>query len=288
MSSLFRRPINSSKLSRSPADEKRDRDVFRASINAAPKPEHNKLVFRYDYRIEDYNFASCIHYGFDGTITKPKIKQIAVGLKRAVSMYKVPRSAYVVGDGLCCLFSVVGLILVVFGMTRQKEVFSGVGFFVCFLIGIVANCVVQWFLDQRLLKREKQIRAFLDIENKALKEKGIKWSTGKYGAYLMLTYTQTDEFFGKTGVVAGCLNQGSIVLNTEAGARLVGGDGPAEMENGSDQPQPRVVIQTRDGRLASRYQPPTSAKLEPPTANPRDAGTKDSLAEMTNNIVISS
>ena len=199
--------------------DKRDKDWLQATINSAPHSRYNKLVFCYDYQLGDYDILKSINYGFYGDITKQEIEKVIVGLKRTVSMYKVPKSGYAVGDDLFCLFGFFGDVLVVVGILAQKWAVSLGGFFACVFLGIVANCLIRNCFYQRLLRREKQIKAFLDRENRKLKGKKIEWITGDFGAYLVLVY-DGPEYFLEGRRVGLQPTQTRLVLNTEVDVKL--------------------------------------------------------------------
>ena len=117
----------------------------------------------------------------------------------------------------------------VVGVLAQQWPVSVAGLLACCLIGIVANCVAQWSFDQRLLRREGQILEFLERKNKELEGKGMKWSVGKYGAYLILSFNESHKLLSGKRRAGPQLKQPRVVLNTEVDVQLVQTNRPAEM-----------------------------------------------------------
>ena len=182
---------NAGRRGHRPAQKKEN--IFTKALRSVPQPAVNQMVFPYDYKILDYNTNSFNAAKFNQALRLVDIEELKSGLRRKVSFYQVKEETEAVVNCVMCICCILGLMYLPL-----------LCLFLC--LGVVCLGCIGGHFQKKLIQREKQIRDYLNEVNRKVGDRGLRWSTGQYGTYLMVTYSGP----GRAG---GAQNRAPVVQN---------------------------------------------------------------------------
>ena len=263
-----------------------NQNPFLIAVRSAPRAGNNEMVFKYDFNLKDFNTNSFNAAKFEGAIQRSEIEEMKIGLRNAVTLYEIERQGDPIGGyvmlGCCGL----GFLSAIGGGIAGIGALSVGGFWGCVIIGVCLAMLFGAMFKKKLLKREQQIRAYLDQVNMNVSFKGLRWTTGRYGGYLMLSYIPTNGAGGGIGAALPLpMNKPLFAPAMPAPTR------PAPMGGfggGFNQPAPpRIPMQPMGGYRPTPYQP-AGNQVAPLPLNPPAAGTQpmEPGQGYSNNIIV--
>ena len=232
------------------------RSPFLLALRKIPIAQSNEMIFHYLFSTKDYDTSTFDALKFKNAIQRAEMDQVISELKNVVSMYEV----YPEGDRIAPYLIYGGLALGVLLAMAGAALGLGNACFVpipvCFIIGCFLTQGLRIMYKKKLLRREKEIKGYLDQANLTWSGRGVRWTTGQYGTYLMLTQTSGGAYGSGMGLLmynnkprlAASPDSGLVSAGPETSQRVGYGYG-----GGFNQPPPRIPMQPIGMR--NRFQP---------------------------------
>ena len=213
--------------------------AFIQAILEAPGAGKDVMVFPFDYTLNDYNLESFSSKKFKESIQKTEVENMLKRLKESVTLYKV-YNQFSRLPGYIPLITIILALIALFVLTSFGHVLLGLAAFVLIVaIGVLIACLIIAYRKNLLKNREKEVKVALSRANVDWAGRGMRWSTGRYGAYLVLTRVRSKEYSG--GISFGGANRplqnpglASIAMENDGGGtgQERRGDGLAEQQEG--------------------------------------------------------
>ena len=254
---------------------------FLQALRSAPRPGKNEMVFPYDYSLRDYNTNTFNATKFEGAIQRSEIEEMKIGLRNAVTNFEVSRNGNPIGGYVLLGSCGLGILLAVVLAAAGLGPIGSLAFWACIIFGVLFAYCGQGIWTKKLLKREREVRDYLNQVNSNWMSRGLRWTTSRYGAYLLLTHLNSTAVGGGIGLGPGAIGMGmpmtkppgfGLAMPPGMGPRMPPPMRPAPMGGfrpGFNQPAPpRMPMQPVGGYRPSPYQPVGSHQVAPLPLNP--------------------
>ena len=173
-----------------PANKRKKRqkkpNIFTIALKSTPKPTPQTQVFPYDYKLLDFNTHSFNSAKFKGAFEAKEVEELKQALRTQVKYYEVPPDkTQQLNTWILCFCCVLSLLFIPAIIVLTDIVFVPLALvFLC--LGFCCLGFLQHTFRKGLMEREVQIQSILNHFNHKIAPRGFKWTTGKYGAYLIL------------------------------------------------------------------------------------------------------
>lgn len=173
-------------------DNSPKQDIFHQELLEAPRPTLSTMVFQWsktraDFKINRENFNS---RKARGKITIKELRMLRAKMSLKVKYYTYPSEDNDSCARFTCIFIIFLLILSLIGsyyLTKQGNgayivMIIWAIFYIVYMISMVYSCT--W--NYKIRKRAKGIKKLLEEINEEYKDKGVVFTSGKYGSYFIV------------------------------------------------------------------------------------------------------